>query len=66
MKNKEIVKFIAETLRNIGVGFVIANVVLFLSTQIKTINSIFLFLLGTYNILFGIYLFVLYVKGGNE
>jgi len=66
MKRKEIVKFIAETLRNVGVGFIISSVVLFLSDNIKVSNSVLLFLLGIYTILSSFHLFVVYEEGGEK
>ncbi len=66
MQNRELLKFVAETLRNVGVGFVISSVVLFISSNVNGIYSILLFLLGSYNILFGVYIFWLYVNGGKE
>ncbi len=65
MKNRELVKFVAETLRNVGVGFVISSVVLFLSENIKPVNSIMLFILDIYTILSSIHLFIVYEGGGN-
>ncbi len=66
MKNRELVKFMAETLRNVGVGFIISSVVLFLSENIKPANSIMLFILGIYTILSSIHLFIVYEEGGKN
>ncbi|EDP74120.1 glycyl-tRNA synthetase subunit alpha [Hydrogenivirga sp. 128-5-R1-1] len=66
MKSKELLKFIAETFRNIGVGFIISSEVLFISEHIEARNVIMLFLLGVYTIAFSIYLFMFYERGGKK